>query len=137
MGSMFDSENTPPTLTRLIALMSAGYKIDERSSTEVGDAIWLEHPAQRRAPEKTLLVSGDGWVFGMNPLDDSENQLRIGPDKADQFQSFLMTVPKSTWWERNSDPFYKGLAWGIIIAIWFAGYKVLDFVWNARNNNSA
>lgn len=120
VGSMFDSENTPPTLIRLIALMGAGYRIDERASSEVGDTIWLEHPAQKRAAEKTLLLSGDGWVFGMDPFDETKSQLRIGPDKSEEFSRFVAAVPKSTWWERNHAPFYMVLAWVIIAGIMLA-----------------
>lgn len=130
MTSMFDNENTPPAVKRLITLLGAGYRIDESASAAVGDTIWLEHPAGRRAAEKTLLVYGDGWVIGVDPLDDSKKQLRIGPNDMDEFSYFVKRVPKSTWWERNNGPFYMGLGWAFLLAVAFVGTKLIDFVWS-------
>lgn len=113
---MFDDPTTPPSITRLIALLNAGYRIDERASKEVGDTLWLEHPA-KRTTERTLLLSGDGWLVGMDPLDLTRKQLRIPPTASDEFTRFVRSVPHPTWWEANSHKFYPAFSLAMIFTM--------------------
>jgi hypothetical protein len=134
--SMFDLEDTSPSTERLIALIKAGYKIDEATSIAVGDTIWLEHPACERCPEKTLLLTADGWVFGQDPFDDQKTQLRINPNDPAAFQRFLRSVPIATWWEKNNGPFYVIAAWAIVAAIFFTGAFLFAFVWKILTDHN-
>lgn len=113
---MFDNSDTPPSIVRLIALLKTGYRIDERASVEVGDTLWLEHPA-RRTKERTLLLSGDGWLVGMDPLDSTREQLRIPPSASEDFNHFVRGVPRPTWWEANGPTFYPAMGLALLIAM--------------------
>lgn len=124
---MFDNSDTPPSIVRLIALLKAGYKIDERASVEVGDTLWLEHPA-RRAKERTLLLSGDGWLVGMDPLDSARKQLRISPTASDDFVNFVRSVPRPTWWEANGPTFYPAINIAIFATIVGCIYGVVSVI---------
>lgn len=122
---MFDDPTTPPSITRLIALLNAGYRIDERASKEVGDTLWLEHPA-KRTTERTLLLSGDGWLVGMDPLDRARKQLRIPPTANDDFNHFVRSVPHPTWWEANSSTFYPPIGIAMLFAMAGCIYGVVE-----------
>lgn len=128
---MVEEKYAPPILTRLIDLVAAGYVIDTRASTTIGDAVWLDHPATRRAAQPTVLLLQDGCVVGIDGPAVSHKQLRIGPNETDAFRSFVQRVPKPTWWERNNTSVYTLGAWAVLLAIGFAIYQVLDVAWRA------
>lgn len=108
------SENEPPTLTRLNFLLAAGYKIDPISSQNVGNVLWLDHPAEQRIDYPTLILSSDGFVVSSGPHNHNKEQLRISPDQELDFNHFLRTVPKPTLWERYS-ALRIGMSVGFII----------------------
>lgn len=124
---MFDNSDTPPSIVRLIALLKAGYQIDERASVEVGDTLWLEHPA-RRTKERTLMLSGDGWLVGMDPLDCARKQLRIPPSASEAFNQFVHRVPRPTCWEANGPTFYPAMGLALLIAMSGCIYGVVDAI---------
>ena len=107
---MVDESNT---IIRLNALMKAGYKIDENSSQEVRDAIWLWHPAESRAQEPHLILYSDGLLVALE-RGRKVDVLRIGSDKNVEFNDFVRTVPRATIIEK-SRPIWSGVfAWVFI-----------------------
>jgi len=118
----------PPTLQRLIALLSAGYSIRVQDSRDNGDTVSLEHPAKwQRVKEKSLWLREDGDVFGITQHADGTHLLIDATDQA-AFQRLIASTPKPTWWELNNGPFYSVFAWIVIAVILFVGVKLMDFV---------
>lgn len=126
---MYREEKAPPVVKRLIALLSAGYRIREQDFADADIYLSLEHPAHwQKVKEKSLYLYDDGSVMG-GPRADS-TCLLIKPDEAPLFQEMLLATPKPTWWERNHGPFYAVWAWIVIGAFMFAFVKLFDFVWD-------
>ena len=78
-------------LKRLNALMAAGYLIDEKTSQESQDEIWLYHPSKNKLKESELILFGDGLlrstsreVFG--------HVLTLHPHQEVHFAEFLQHV---------------------------------------------
>lgn len=125
---MKQNETNPPTLQRLIALLSAGYFIRIQDSRDNGNTVSLEHPAKwQRVKEKSLFLGEDGDVFGIAQHADGTHLLIDAADQA-SFQRLIASTPRPTWWELNNGPFYNVLAWVVIATIMFIGIKLMDFV---------
>ena len=125
---MKQNGTSPPTLQRLIALLSAGYAIRLQDSRDNLNVVSLEHPAKwQRVKEKSLFLYEDGDVFGVSQHADGTHLLIDATDQA-AFQRLIASTPRPTWWELNSAPFYSFFAWLTIAAIVFAGVKLIDFV---------
>lgn len=120
-----------PVMKRLMALIHAGYRIQEQ---DFGDAdnnhICLQHPAHwQKVKEKSLYLYDEGSVMGGTRLDNT--CLLIEPDKTTEFERLIAATPKPTWWERNSESFYTIGALMVIGAIMLAGASLTTFVWDA------
>lgn len=128
MGAIPERKEVAPTVKRLIALLTAGYRIREQDLGDADNYISLEHPATRQnIKEKALFLYDEGTVMGGPRVDNT--CLLIGPDDATQFQQLIATTPKPTWWECNSGPFYTVWAWVIICVITIAGATATQFAW--------
>lgn len=123
-----DERDKGAAIERLIALLKAGYQIDQPASLELGDSLWLEHPAGRRAAYATLSLSGDGFLVSLLPVGD-RTQLRIAPEKAADFWRFISSVPQPTWWERHRRGFYEvagKLAFYVFVLVLYLIFKAIS-----------
>jgi len=125
---MFNDESEPPTLNRLNALMAAGYRIEESTSQEVCNAIWLDHPAKNRVSEKTLIIYNDGLVVGECWTNPEKKQLRIHANQEDEFYKFVRAVPKPNIWEKTANIRYGILGSLIMIVIYILTCGLLEVV---------
>jgi hypothetical protein len=107
----------PPTLARLNALLAAGYRIDHSTSQEVVDAVWLDHPAKKRAQEPTLILYPTGLVVSDCAKDPTQKQLRFDPSREFEFGRFVKAVPTPSLWERSFDLRIKAIVWAILLAL--------------------
>lgn len=114
-------------IRRLIALVAAGYRIDEGASNSVGDCVWLEH-LSRDAKYKTVLLYESGLLVGL--LAASDGQLRIASHESDEFGRFVASVPSPTWWDHNCKPFYILAAWALIGGFGALVFVLAGAVWN-------
>jgi len=125
-----DEELEPPTIYRLNALMAVGYEIDTTTSQKVSDAIWLDHPAKKRAKEPTLIVYNDGLVVGDSAKDPNRKQLRLNPEHIEEFNQFVRTVPQPNAWERSQKTLVNIFAWGVMLMLWTIAYLAISLVIN-------
>lgn len=116
------ADQTPPTLARLNALLAAGYRIDYSTSQKVRDAVWLDHPATKRAREPTLILYPTGLVVSDCAKDPTKEQLRFDPSQELEFGRFLNTVPKPSLWEHS-----LGVRTNAIVLLILLG--VAGFIW--------
>jgi hypothetical protein len=117
-----------PAIRRLNALMAAGYEIDTAASQKVVDALWLYHPATRRAKEESLILGEDGLVVGDSTRDAP--QLRLYPADTTRFADFVRTVPRPTAWERAWQTRAALFGWAWLLGFMFAVYGFVAFlVW--------
>jgi hypothetical protein len=107
----------PPTLARLNALLAAGYRIDHSTSQKVRDAVWLDHPAKKRAQEPTLILYPTGLVVSDCAKDPTRKQLRFDPNQELEFGRFVKAVPAPSLWERSLDLRTNAIVLAIFLAI--------------------
>lgn len=103
MSTAPSPDEDPPTLSRLNALLAVGYRIDDATSQKVSDAIWLDHPAEKRVLERTLILYPNGLVVSNCAAEPEKPQLRFGPQQNTEFLHFVNGVPRPTLWERTAD----------------------------------
>jgi hypothetical protein len=130
---VYRDEQAPPTIKRLIALLTAGYRIREDDLHDADNSVSLEHPAPwRKVKEKSLWVYDEGSVMGGPRVDNT--CLLIKPDDAQGFQDLIAATPRPTWWELNNGPFYVVWAWAVIGALMLAGVALIDVLTNTLRN---
>ena len=119
-----------PLMQRLMALINAGYRIQDQDFGDADNHISLQHPAHwQKVKEKSLYLYDEGSVMGGPRLD--KTCLLIEPGETTEFQRLIAATPKPTWWERNSEPFYTIGALIIVGAIMLVGASLINFVWEA------
>lgn len=126
------ADHEPPTLARLNALLAAGYRIDHSTSQKVRDAVWLDHPAKKRAAEPTLILYPTGLVVSDCAKDSTRKQLRFGPHQEVEFGQFVKAVPIPSFWEHTSDLRVNAMVLAfflvIIAVIWAVVSELLAMV---------
>ena len=120
------ADREPPTLARLNALLAAGYRIDHSTSQKVVDAVWLDHPAKKRAPEPTLVLYPTGLVVSDCARDPTRKQLRFDPNQEAEFRRFVKAVPTPSLLERSFEFRTNAIVFSIFVAIIAAVWAILS-----------
>lgn len=119
------TDREPPTLARLNALLAAGYRIDHSTSQKAVDAVWLDHPAKKRAQEPTLVLYPTGLVVSDCAKNPDRKQLRFDPYEQLEFERFVKAVPTPSSWERLSDLRTNAFVLAIFLALFAAIWAVV------------
>jgi len=109
---------------RMESLVDAGYEVDKLTSGKVVGSVWLDNPSSKIAGDiESLIVSNDGMVVSNNVGYPDTEQVRIYEDQDKEFEKFLLTIPKPTYWEKTERSRYEYFAYaiffGIPLILWF------------------
>ena len=107
--------NESQIINRLNALMKAGYKIDEKPS-QASEALWLVHPATKRAKEPVLILYSDGLLVS-GCIGNEEKQLRLVDTDTNGFNEFIYSVPVPNIFEKSSPYIINILVWSVFLII--------------------
>ena len=119
-------EEESQVLIRLNSLMKSGYRIYERASQEVEDAVWLKHPAYKRTERPELILYSDGLIVsGRSHTENTE--LRIPHNENNEFRKFLANVPQPTLWEKSENTRINVSVWVVLIGSYFIISSVIRY----------
>ena len=124
------------TFRRIHRLYKHGFRPDW-SVTDVEDAIWWMHPGDYPAlilyPDGLLLASLGRATLSPNARHDKDRIYNEGVMDTAQFDSWLSSLPKASWWKawRYARERYIWMPIGIVILyglIWLASTGVEKFL---------
>ncbi|PGH59217.1 hypothetical protein CRT60_00870 [Azospirillum palustre] len=117
----------PPTIERLHALASHGYRPD-LGATDTPDVIWLDHPI---SGQPRIIVYGDGKIA---VLPHGADSMQIRPDDNAGFRRFVSGVPVPSWWQRGADTRIGVLFYAGLVLAWVMLYATGAWVWDVARS---
>lgn len=125
------------TFTRFHRLHQAGYVV--AWSRDVEDAFFLDHlgfgPDLILYPSGMIVSLGKNQPLRPNQEDDSDRILNLSVDDVAEFDLWITTIKKPTWWQRGAPDrekyIYQPGCFVVFIAISVGLGKILEAVWHS------